>query len=29
MRGRMIGGIVGLVLNLIGGGVTLLALFGG
>jgi hypothetical protein len=28
MRGRMIGGIVGIVLNLVGGAVTLLALFG-
>ena len=28
MRGRMIGGIVGIVLNLIGGAVTLFALFG-
>ena len=29
MRGRMIGGIVGIVLNLLGGAVTLFALFGG
>jgi hypothetical protein len=29
MRGRMIGGIVGIVLNVIGGIITLLSLFGG
>jgi hypothetical protein len=29
MRGRLIGGTVGLVLNVIGGIITLLALFGG
>lgn len=29
MRGRMIGGIVGIVLNVIGGIITLIALFGG